>query len=147
MSWTDVFPVLTDEQVASYEAAVTAKEAELLEEWCGVAQIFNPQPGKHLVAATLFWKNCANEQGELPKISRELMKHAASVNLVSRYAPWDHYVQPLLDGATLMKSNRPDVVFRVYLAADLDFLVADLVEVGCEVMLMKSSCEKKPDFL
>ena len=46
---------------------------------------------------------------------------------------------PLLEGAALLKKARPDAVFRVYLAADLKFLIRDLVAVGCEVMLMKSS--------
>ena len=38
-----------------------------------------------------------------------------------------------------MQANRPDVAFRVYLAADLEFLIPDLVIAGCEVHLMKSS--------
>lgn len=139
MSWTDVFPVLSDEQVADYELKVLPQEAALLEELCGVARTYNPQTGKHLVSTCLFWKYCANNQGEMPKVTRKLMKTAAKKGLISRYAPWDHYVVPLLEGATLLNKERPEVVFPVYLAADLKFLVPDLVAVGCEVKLMKSS--------
>lgn len=45
-------------------------------------------------------------------------------------------MQQLLDGTAILKEARPDVVFRVYLAADLEFLVPDLVAAGCEIKLM-----------
>ncbi len=82
---------------------------------------------------------CNPWQAELPPITRDRMMNAVELGLVSRYAPWDHYVQPLLDGAALLAEERPDVVFRVYLAADLEFLISDLVGARCEVKLMKSS--------
>ncbi|MEI7909897.1 MAG: hypothetical protein WCK77_09705, partial [Verrucomicrobiota bacterium] len=112
---------------------------ELLDGWCDVARVVNPQAGKHLVVASLFWKNARKEEGELPPITRQLMMDAAKLGLVSRFAPWNHYVLPLLDGARTLKEARPDLAFRVYLAADLEFLVEDLVAAGCEVMVMKSS--------
>ena len=59
--------------------------------------------------------------------------------LVRRLDPWTHYVQPLLTGAHEVLEGRTDLVFRVYLAADLEFLVQDLVDAGCEVRLMRSS--------
>ncbi len=139
MSWTDVFPVFSDEQIDDYRAGVTPEEQAMLDEWCGVARTINSRAGKHLVAATLFWKNSTNHEGELPPVTREMMKDAARLGLVSRYAPWEHYVQPMLDGAAALREARPDVVFRIYLAADLEFLVEDFVEVGCEVMLMCGS--------
>ncbi len=64
---------------------------------------------------------------------------ADKLGLISRYAPWDHYAMPLLEGAVLLSEARPAVVPRVYLAADLEFLLEDLVAVGCEVFLMKSA--------
>ncbi|MCW1915663.1 DUF3431 domain-containing protein [Luteolibacter sp. GHJ8] len=139
MSWTDIFPVFTDEQVEEFQQKATPEDHALLEEWCGVAEIINPREGRHLVAASLFWKNSTTAEGDLPPISRELMKDARKQGLVSRFAPWDHYVQPLIDGAKSLGADRPDVVFRVYLAADLRFLVEDLVSAGCEVFLMKGS--------
>lgn len=134
-----MFPVFTDEQVAQYQAEASADELAMLEEWCGVAKTINPQNGKHLVVANLFWKNCGKDEGDLPPITREVLMNARELGLVSRFAPWDHYVRPLLHGAAELKEKHPEVVFRVYLAADLEFLVEDLVAVGCEVMLMKSS--------
>ena len=52
MSWTDVFPVLSDEQVADYELNVLADEASLLDELTGVARVYNAQVGRHLVSAS-----------------------------------------------------------------------------------------------
>jgi hypothetical protein len=139
MSWTDIYPVLTDEQLAEYQSSVSADEAEKLAELLDVARTVNGRDGKHLVVTSLFWKKAQNAEGELPPITRELMMNAAKEGLISRYPPWDHYVQPLLDGAAYLHEVRPDVVFRVYLAADLEFLVEDLVAAGCEVKLMRSS--------
>jgi hypothetical protein len=139
MSWTDIFPLLTDEQVSHYQNHTTPKDELILHEWFSVARTINSQTGKHLIATSLFWKNVGSGDEELPKPTRELMLNAKELGLVSRYAPWDHYVQPLLDGAAILKKARPDVVFRVYLAADLEFLIPDLVKAGCEVKLMLSS--------
>ena len=86
--------------------------------------------GQHVVAASLFWKHTKAED---PELSRDLIKNAFRLGLVRRFAPWDHYVQPLLDGAEKLASSRPAVIFRVYLAADLEFLVPDLLELNCEV--------------
>ncbi|MEI7912101.1 MAG: hypothetical protein WCK77_20910, partial [Verrucomicrobiota bacterium] len=60
--------------------------------------------------------------------------------------PWNHYVLPLLDGARTLKEARPDLTFRVYLAADPEILVEDLVAAGCEVMVMKSSNCRRTKF-
>ncbi|MEI7912109.1 MAG: hypothetical protein WCK77_20950 [Verrucomicrobiota bacterium] len=86
MSWTDVFPVLTDEQVADYQLNATFEDTELLDGCCDVARVVNPQAGKHLVVASLFWKNARKEEGELPPITRQLMMDAAQLGLVSRFA-------------------------------------------------------------
>lgn len=139
MSWTDVFPVLSDDQIADYQLNVTGLEATLLDEWFGVERTENERIGKHLVATSLFWKNLVKAEGELPPVTRERMMNAGQFGLVSRYAPWEHYVMPLLEGARSLRERRPEIVFRVYLAADLEFLVEDLVAVGCEVKVMKGS--------
>ncbi len=139
MSWTDVFPVLNDGQVAAYRDQATPDEEILLDDWCAVSRTLNPRSGTDLVAVSLFWKHAFGHDGELPPVTRELMMEAGKHGLISRFAPWEHYVTPLLDGARLLAERRPDAVFRVYLAADLEFLIDELVAVGCEVMLMKGS--------
>ncbi len=143
MSWSDIFPILTDELELQYEAEVSPEDVEKYETWFGVQRVINPRiivgAKQHLVAASLFWKNTKAEEPELPVITRELMKNALKLGLVRRFDPWSHYVQPLLDGVEKLMDLRPDVVFRVYLAADLEFLVGDLVERNCEVFLMKGS--------
>jgi hypothetical protein len=143
MSWTDVFPVLTDEMVGEFVERATPGELAELEEWFGERDVIHPRTvkgaGQHVVAASLFWKNTKASEPELPTLSRELLMNAESMGLVRRFNPWDHYVQPLLDGAEKVSEERPEVVFRVYLAADLEFLVPDFVERNCEVRLMRSS--------
>jgi hypothetical protein len=140
MSWTSVFPVLTDEMVREYEAGVSKAERAELDAWFSVQEVINPKLGtRHLVSFSLFWKNRESADPELPKLDRRTLKHARHRGLVQRYEPWSHYVQPLLDGATLILRGRSDVAFRVYLAADMKFLAKDLVKAGCEVYLMKSS--------
>jgi hypothetical protein len=139
MSWTDVFPVLSEAQVSEFQQFATDVEREVLDDWCGVARVVNPRSGKHLVAASLFWKHAHKDDGDLPEITREVMQNAKKLGLVKRFSPWEHYVVPLLEGASALRVLRPEIVFRVYLAADLEFLVEDLVAVGCEVFLMKGS--------
>ena len=99
----------------------------------------NPRLGPHLVATSLFWKPAHAAERDFPQPSRSLLMEAKRLGLVSRHAPWEHYVRPLLDGAEKLREERPDIVFRVYLAADLEFLTDDLVTAGCEVMVMNGS--------
>jgi hypothetical protein len=140
MSWTDCFPILTDEMIELFQSEVTSVENEILDLWFSVEQVLNPQPDRfHVVAASLFWKRDALDHDELPEVTRELMMNAAKLGLAGRFPPWEHYVLPLMEGAKLLHRERDDAIFRVYLANDLSFLIEDLVGIGCEVMVMKSS--------
>lgn len=140
MSWTNCFPVLTDEMVDVYEAEVADAERAELDKWFGVVRKLNERPeAKHVVAVSLFWKQVNAADGELPHLTREIFINARELGLVKRYEPWPHYVQPILDGAEIIRNERPDLVIRVYLAADLEFLEPDLVQAGCEVWLMRHS--------
>lgn len=140
MSWTTAFPVLTDEMVALYERDATDAEKGELDGFFSIRRIFNRQPRRqHVVSTSLFWKNPRQGDPDLPALDRQTLKHAKRRGLVRRYDPWLHYVEPLLAGARQILARRTDVAFRVYLAADLQFLVEDLVEIGCEVRLMRSS--------
>lgn len=121
-------------------ARATKEERAEMEEWFGVARVINARlEPRHLVSFSLFWKNAETTDPELPKLDRRTLKSAKRRNLVQKYDPWSHYAQPLLEAATLILKARKDVSFRVYLAADLDFPVKDLVRAGCEVFVMKSS--------
>jgi len=143
MSWTDIFPVLSDELVEQYLLESSCEEKKEFAEWFGVQKVYNPRTtddaSQHVVAASLFWKNTRSEEPELPPLTRELLLDAKKYGLVRRFEPWSHYVQPLLDSAEQLAKARPDVVFRVYLAADMGFLIPDFVERACEVHLMQSS--------
>jgi len=151
MSWTDIFPVLDDELLDAYEAGATEEEKAEFEEWFGVAKIFRadretpplpdsglPEGSHQVVSATLFWKHVNGADPDLPVPTRELLVDAGRLGLVKRFSPWENYIEPLMMHSKGAMERHPDVRFRLYLAADLDFLVPDLNALGWDVYLMKS---------
>lgn len=147
MSWTDIFPVLSDEMLADYKSGVTQEDELQLEEWLGVAEIFRPrrklparapQERQQVVSATLFWKMVLNSDPELPTPTRARLVMARRLGLVKRFDPWSSYVEPLLDHSAAAMARNPAVRFRLYLARDLEFLVDDFTALGWEVYLMRS---------
>ena len=140
MSWTDVFPFFSDEAIDEFEETANGEEKAEIEGFFAVSKWFNKKPSKHIVASSLFWKPPETGDAEFPPLTRELLLNPAHFGINSRIShPWDHYVVPLIRGARALAEQRPDVTFRVYLANDFEFLVSELVEVGCEVGLMESS--------
>ena len=140
MSWSECFPVLTNELVEHYLAQATPFERAEHDDWFTIKKVLNRRKvADHVVAFSLFWKQAHLEDGELPELNRETLMNAEERGLVKRFAPWQHYVKPLIEGALHLQQIRPEVAVRVYLAADLEFLVPDLVHAGCEVFLMKTS--------
>lgn len=61
------------------------------------------------------------------------------MGLVKRIDPWGSYIEPLFVHTPGAVERHPGVTFRLYLAADLDFLTLELRALGCEIYLMKSS--------
>lgn len=47
-------------------------------------------------------------------------------------------MEPLLHAVPVHREQYPGGVFRVYLVRDLEFLIGDLIQAGCEVYWMKS---------
>ncbi len=139
MSWTDIYPVFTDEMLDEFHELATPGEKAELEEWYGVAQVFNAQDKPHIASFSLFWKNVKACDPDLPQPTRDRMKRARELGLALRFDPWEHYVEPLLREVPALREQFPEVVFRVHLAKDLEFLIPELVAAGCEVRLMKSS--------
>lgn len=139
MSWTDAFPVLSDEMVEEFLANATEEEKAVLEEFHGVAEIINPQDKPRVVSCSLFWKNVRASDPDLPEPTAERMRKAKELGLALRHDPWEHYALPLQREVPALRERLPDVAFRVHLAQDLEFLIADLVAAGCEVALMKGS--------
>lgn len=92
----------------------------------------------HIVSATLFWKHVNIADPELPSPTREMLVDAKRMGLVKRFAPWSSYIEPLLVHSRAAMERHPHVTFRLYLAADLDFLIPELTELGWEIFLMKS---------
>jgi hypothetical protein len=139
--------------INAFAEGVSEAERAEFEEWFGVEKVHPPsrgtgektaprraeeRSGRHIVSATLFWKHVNGEDPELPRPTRELLVDAKRLGLVKRFSPWDSYIDPLLLHSTEAMKRHPDVEFRLYLAADLDFLVPELTEMGWEVHLMKS---------
>ncbi len=139
MNWTEIFPIFTDELVQAFAGLVSDDERADFEDLFGIQQIFNRSSSQHVLAVSLFWKHVDSVDDELPTPTRELRRTATEKGLARRYAPWEDYVQPLLKGAKEIHEKRSEIRVRVYLAADLAFLVPDLMAIGCEIYLMKSS--------
>ncbi len=139
MSWTDVFPVLDNDHLDAFDLKASPEERAELDEWFAIDKVVNPSRAKHLVVFSLFWKNVRSTDPDLPEFDRETLQNASKLGLVKRYDPWEHYVEPLLHGATMLRIHRPDVGCRIYLAADMAFLIEDFTALGCEVCLMRSS--------
>ncbi len=140
MSWADIFPLLGNDMVASYENEATEAEKNRLEHLFSVDKVFNRRVSSHVAATSLFWKPAWSEEDTYPTPTRDLMENPIKAGLSSRFRnPWEHYVETLLKAGTLLKEERPDVTLRVYLAQDLSFAIDDLVNSECEIFLMKSS--------
>jgi hypothetical protein len=149
MSWTESFPVLTDEMVETYQRKALQRERRRYEEWFGVEKVMpsgrnlgdrpTAKQPRQVVSATLFWKCVMGFDPDLPKPTRERLVLARQMGLVKRFAPWESYVEPLYRWSPQAMERHPDVEFRLYLAKDLAFLVPDLNALGWEVYLMKSS--------
>jgi hypothetical protein len=140
MSWTSIFPFLSDDLIEEYSTEVSPEELAQLESWFAVSSVHNRQKAKaNIVSVSLFWKHVSAADPELPVPNRHRLLRASRLGLVRRFAPFETYVEPLLiHGSSLTKSH-PDVCFRVYLANDLFFLLDDLVQAGYEVHLMETS--------
>ena len=56
MSWTQIFPVLTDEMVSEYLHVATKEERREAREWLRVERMLNVQERAHVVPYALCWK-------------------------------------------------------------------------------------------
>ena len=139
MGWFDIFPHLGDEQIDEYSNNASSAEKVGLEDWFEVSSTIGEKSGDHILATSLFWKNPISSDSDLPPPTESSMRAGAEHGYRGKYEAWSHYVEPLLAGAAILAEARPDIVFRVYLAFDLEFLVPELVAAGCEIKLMKSS--------
>ncbi len=127
-----------DEEMAGSLACSGAEECPA---GCGArhaGSVRSPQLPRHVVAATLFWKHVNGEDPDLPRPTREMLVDAKRMGLVKRFAPWGSYIEPMLLHTRAAVARHPEVTFRLYLAADLDFLIPELTDLGWEIALMKS---------
>lgn len=129
-------------EVGEEDDAEGGRRSETLVASNGKSSISNPPstiPLRHIVSATLFWKHVNEGDPDLPRPTREKLVDARRMGLVKRFDPWSSYIEPLFTHSAEAVRNHPDVIFRLYLAADLEFLVPELNGLGWEVFVMKSS--------
>jgi hypothetical protein len=62
MTWTDVFPILSDELYDEYLAKASKKFRKEAACWFAEARTSNPRTVPHIVSVCLFWKNIRSHQ-------------------------------------------------------------------------------------
>jgi hypothetical protein len=144
MSWTKYFPMLEATMIASFQQKCTDAESEEYEQHFGVEETQGRRQAesgsfRHLLSISLFWKHVGAADPELPKPTRESLVDAKRMGLVKRFSPWESYIEPIFLHSPMLMERHPGVEFVCHLARDLDFLIADLVDLGWTVKLMKSS--------
>lgn len=95
-----------------------------------VEKVFNQTSKQHLQVHSVFFKKM-NTSDCVAGIKR--------LNQTQGFNPEEHRFKQLCSSAARLAKTRPDVGIRIYLAADLDFLVPKFLKFGCEIFLMKSS--------
>lgn len=142
MSWSEFFPILDDEMVEQACSAATAVDRANFEQDFGVQSVSGP-PGRaeHIVSISLFFKSRWDGDGEVGRVTEEVLKYPERHGLTPTYNPWAHYVQPILDHGPRLLERPVPTRLRVHLAADLAFLKPRLEEFA-EVWLMRSSSQR-----
>ncbi|MDB6080409.1 MAG: hypothetical protein JWO82_4156, partial [Akkermansiaceae bacterium] len=105
-----------------------------MDEWLAVAKTFNRQKGNHMVVTSL----CHHPGKGLNAGNKPISDSPSSLH-GSRGTRGRFELDQLLEGAYAIKAARPQVVMRVYLAADMAEFVDLLVAAGFEVFLMQGS--------
>lgn len=124
MSWTDYFPVLTLEQVLHYEASASADERCALENLFAGRSLASKHMGNHLICLTLS-PGLPPPSGFLPENWDNPGKSTPAQVLI--------ILQSL---ARRLASERPEVGLRIYLDPAWSESANELLEMGCEVVLM-----------
>jgi hypothetical protein len=130
VSWTDIYPFLSDEMVDGYHREVTPAELAQLNECFCVDQIFNPLNTSHLVVVSLY----RDLRSQKEKLKCDFEEECFEDDLESWFG-----LQQVLRGADALRLKYPQTALRVYLSADLHYAVECLTKAGCEVFLMKTS--------
>lgn len=135
MSWTESFPVLTEEMIDDFEQLSTPLEKSELQRFYEVKEILNPQTSAHLVSISLF--SVADPDDSARPESSSPSDSTAKISPVTPDKDaWIQLIQSLLEDIRVFLEKSEGVVVRVYLAGDLDFLAPALTKAGCEVYLM-----------
>lgn len=104
---------------------------EVLDSYFRVKQKLNYKKEKKVLTYSLFWKPQDNVNYETIHQKRWMKGKQTSFYAI--------YVNPLKKNISYFKKKEPQTRIRIYLAADLEFLVQDLSSSNVEIFLMESS--------
>lgn len=149
MSWTEVFPVFTDEQIEKALKEFSREDEALFQDEFGVERIVGRvgATGGHIVAFSLFCKPPNIADTGVKQISEDVLKNNDAKALGTRFEPWHHYVAPLIEHGPKIIEARPDVTVRIYLAKDMEFLLPELIPFAEIVLMRGSSVRSAPGML
>ena len=114
MTWSDVFPILSDELFDAYLAEAPKKFRKEAAGWFAEQRTINPRPVRHIVSVCLFWKNIRSHQPDIVIRDRADFMAAEKSRKLLRFDPWSTYVRPVLEGAYRLHAAWEDVAFRVF---------------------------------
>lgn len=129
MSWSDHFPILTDEQVLHFEDSASLEERCALNNLFAGRRLASRHGCLHLICLTL--------SPELPPPSRFLSAFSppGSWSNLNKCIPAE--ISILLQNTTRrLASERPEVGLRIYLDPVWAESADGLLEMGCDVILM-----------
>lgn len=104
---------------------------EVLDSYFRVKKKLGYKKAKKILTYSLFWKPQDNVNFETICQKRWMKGKETSFYAV--------YVSPLKKNISYFKKKEPDTRIRIYLAADLEFLISELSSSNVEIFLMESS--------
>jgi len=130
MSWTDYYPILTEEMISDFETGASQEEVTRLVELFAVETVWNRQRPDHIISIAI-------TADDLPQDSRNGHDHGRCPQ--EDQESWFRHLQPLFRSAEQLAPVSNALGFRVYLDKTLAFLAPALADMGIEVYQMAYS--------
>ena len=133
MSWTDTIPVLSGEMMEDFEKNAGSEERQELDLWFKPRDVINPQPfSRHLVSVSIDGR--AGQADGQADADAGMTSHPPSA---ADTGYWKRFIEPITETLPTLLKELEGITVRVYLAPNLEFLVPDLSDAGCEIYLME----------
>lgn len=134
MSWSDYYPIFTDEMVQAYESECPEREISLVRKFFEIDRIINSQAQSHIVALSL-----AGVPPGVPPEALNLYSELEDPEMI--IGNWKSALRDKQRYFEDLKNSHPDTVVRIYLAAHLDSLIPMFTDAGFEIHLMTSDAD------